>query len=304
MTGETINTLCQFARSGYVPLEHAQDAGKAAVQATVSSYVDYYTNMACGWKFAREISKRKIIFPISMTGSDFWVYRAYLYLRNPVKYRSPVIEEAFALAQSPLEGVARTVRAAMMVKSATLQDIARATGFSVDVLDAFSALFWNIRDRWEDQAYIAQAVYPDTRIVTWKEDYFDEAGVGDILKRAGFESQDLDAVMHVAGLDTDAYERQVRANPESKDRVDGAFMSSAYTMAAIGLAHQDMKSLRNYKQLLIADKQGHAAESEDPVAGIGVSIQASLEQANRTHFAAVKAIAAYRDQEQEAEIVN
>ena len=65
---------------------------------SASRFVEKYTNLAFGWYCASAFAKARVKFPVIMTGSDRWVFKAYLHLADPDNFYNPHIDEAEAIA--------------------------------------------------------------------------------------------------------------------------------------------------------------------------------------------------------------
>jgi len=249
----------------------------------ISAFVNRYTNLTFGWWAAGEFARHKLPFPIVMLGRDRWVYRAYLHRLDARKNYDPIIAEAYALSTRDLEGVGRIVKSLLIVEGTTPEDVTKHTGIHRDVVEAFSVLFYDIEGRRNDKAFIAQAVYPDTRFVSLRTGYFENANITDLLVRSGYESGSRDMVSFMAGLTNGDFLRSIAAKGEGAAQLEGAIMANATTIASIGLINQNVVGLQQSRALIVADKQGGNVTQEAPALNIASFLQDSLMQADITH---------------------
>lgn len=299
MNAALVDEFSKYVYPGYRNIADSRgNVPQAEKNLSVQRFVQIYENLAFGWTIAETLAKRNAPWPLSVTGADQWVHRAYLSRLYPSRYYHPHIAQAYALAQEPLKRAGRILRSMLLVGETSYRKISKETGVAVGVVEAFSTLFFNVKDRLEDnRLLIANIVYPETRIVTWLEDYIKTSGICDLLMRAGYDSQSLHAVAYISGMDPSSYIDQVSADPDSKDRVEKSMTGAAYVLAAAGLTHQPMLGMRNYKSLLIADKQGNAPPQQDPVTGLASGIISQLQQADQEQEAIRKQVRREREAE-------
>lgn len=283
---DTLNDLLPGKREK--SLLTAGKYGNSDQYKAIDNFVDKYTNLAYGWYAAREFAKVKEPFPVLMSGRDKWVFKAYLYQLNPREFRDRVVEEAYALSQDRASNISRIVKALLVVPDVTFAEISIRTGIKESVIEAFSTLFYNIQDRRDDHAYLAQAIYPDTRFVTLREGYFENASISDLLVRAGYESGSQDAVSFMAGLRSDNYIDRLANDSSNSERLEGKIMANAINLAAVGLVNQKLLGLQQSRALMVADKQGGIEKVQSPVSGIAGTVLAQLTKADSIQTANMK----------------
>ena len=89
--------------------------------------------------------------------------------------------------------------ALLLADDASLADIAGLLDVSEEVIEAYEALHWNVRDRLHEKRYLAGLLYPDGRQAAARDAKPDAAGDRLRLLRAGAENGKA-AVLALAGL--------------------------------------------------------------------------------------------------------
>jgi hypothetical protein len=109
----------------------------------------------------------------------------------------PHVVEAYRLASPACSGQAAILDSMLVSLETPLERISELLGRSVESLRQYADLFFNVRDRADDPAYLANIVYPGTRLAGL--DASNPLGVRQQLLQAGYE-QGAEDVAYLAGL--------------------------------------------------------------------------------------------------------
>ena len=145
-----------------------------------------------GWHFARTLADAGLELPSIVI--EQYVVRAYFSFQADAS--DEVVEAAHALAGPTQHRDRAILRALFMAKDINCEYIARLTGLSVPVVEAFGQLFFNVRDRREDRLYLAGILFPAGRV---REIQNGDPEPDLVLLRAGHDEGAL-RVAQVAGL--------------------------------------------------------------------------------------------------------
>ena len=184
-----------------------------------------------GWMFVK--SFLDLGRPIPPMVLDPLLIRPYCYLR----YRH---YDRNARAALELEFNANRTKRALLQCMLLVQDlaydaIASALKLHVDTVMMYEALYWNIRDRFDDKAYIAQLIFPDTRKVEFLPTYFMDENPLYIVLRAAFH-HGLQVVEEFLGIRNPIVEFN---SQEEAKAYEARVLSAGNYMAKIGYLHQN-----------------------------------------------------------------
>lgn len=228
-------------------------------------FVTRYTDFQSGWLIAKEFALRGRNFPLILTGSDRWIFRAYLHCMG--RY-DDVVAEAHALANEPrLQHIADTLRAALVAPGATVSQIEKHTGMHPDVIIAFEKLFFGIFDRIGDRTYVKDMTYPIGRMVEMMDNYAESESFGKMLLRIGF-SKGLEVAMYVAGITSGGILKDGDTSDRLAEQLESMILANGLLAAHSGLSHQSRHAIaiQHAKTLLAAAKQGgHDTGNQSPI---------------------------------------
>ncbi len=250
--------------------------GRARLQRQARAYSD----MEFGWNYARKLNQYGLDFPPILDPQDGPVYRAYHFMRTGLS--DPVIDAAMLIRSYPRIQVARAKIEGLLVKIPADGDhrghilqTARDTSLSVQVVNAYEKLFFNIRDRMHDSKYIEQVVYPNSRLEELVEGYGQNTDFRVLMIRNSYNNGPA-ALKHLAG----GLERysEARNAQELADRLESALMNQALLLASLGYGNQrSVPGLNHGRQLIQAAKMGGQEAALDPMlVGLGESIRKDM----------------------------
>ena len=121
------------------------------------------------------------------------------FLAHLLNVAEPLVTEVESL-RSPARWQERDwLEALLLAEDVTLGEIAAHLHTCEEVIEAYEALFWNVRDRRNEPAYLNQLLYPEGRPAAARNARPDAAGDRQRLLRAGVEAGKA-AVLTLAGL--------------------------------------------------------------------------------------------------------
>ncbi len=186
------------------------------------------------------------------------VRHAYHYIHHGVERDHTI--EAFRLASPACTGLAAIVDSMLVSLDTPLERISELLGRPVESLRQYADLFFNVRDRADDPAYLANIVYPGTRLAGL--DASNPLDVRRQLLQAGYE-QGAEQVAFLAGLNAN------RDDVVVKDAV-GALERQLLTRATMMVRHGrlDPATLLRHATTMAARRKVEPAQESQDVGGI------------------------------------
>lgn len=151
------------------------------------------------------------------------------------KENNTVIMEAIALSSEMATAARNLIHALLLNDGCDYDEITRISGISQEIIRAHEDLFFNIRDRRDEQTYLSGIVYPNGRIDELRPDYFDSADNRELLLRTGFNSS-CKQTAFIAGLQMTSPYAQGN-NAEKTDRICRDMLEQASMATKMGIAN-------------------------------------------------------------------
>jgi hypothetical protein len=246
-------------------------------------FTAFYSNVAFGWYIATSFADARLPFPVCCpTGTDRWLFRAYMMRLHGDRWNCNHIVEAFAIAQLP---EARSLKGKIcgLLLAGCGQDpdnhrraVAEVSGIHLSTVEAFDALFYNIIDRYKESAFVSEQVYPNTRYVEFAEDYMKHADISDLVKRAGFNGRDLSLSAFLSGMGDSAYMAKLSARSDREQELTRHLMGNALLLVHSGALNNRNVGIARAQGLLAAQRQSGQAVETPPVADAGEFIADAL----------------------------
>jgi len=221
----------------------------------IMTFILAYRDLAFGWKFAESMAHHRLDFPGVVDGADEVLYRAYLYICNPRRYREDDLVGACALAFGSLKHARNTLEALLVVRGATAASVAEKMQISPEVVLAYEKLFFNILDRKKDAEFVAEIIYPEGRHDENLDKYWDRVNLADVLKRAAFNNG-ASHVLHFSGYDSNLIQTLAANDPAGA--LESKIMATGVLLASNGYLNQrtNCTGLNHARQIMAAAKQG------------------------------------------------
>jgi hypothetical protein len=222
-----------------------------------------------GWRFMRSFSEKKVLMPIDV--GEPALRRAFAY--EYYKHDDQPVREALAIEHPRFGYLRKLMCSLLLIPEMTWKRISELTHVSVEVVKLFEALFFNVRDRLDDQAYIASIVYPEGIQSEMREGYAIKEDIGFLMMRAAHRGG-VDTLFPVAGLANSGARSEYNAG-DSALRVESMIMSNAVLNARMGLLNQSrVPGLMHARSIIAATKQagtqGPSADSQMGLSNIGL----------------------------------
>lgn len=261
MRADTIAKLAWYRpRSNFVAgLYSCHEVGGLSPEqaADIAHYAECHKDLQFGWNIAKDLLRENIPFPAFLYQDDLHVWKAYNFLKGNY---DATIAGAVALTSKGNEQTANTIKALLIADDMTCEYVANKLSIPVDIIKAYEKLFFNVLDRKKDRAYIAEIVYPRGRMAEAMENYLEEAGIGELMMRAGL-TQGAKHVLFAAGIEGNPFAKlDVVAGAEEMDK---RFMAEGLVYAGLGWLNQrkNAMSIANARLSLQAGKMGRGEQA-------------------------------------------
>jgi hypothetical protein len=250
--------------------------GRSRISRTIQAYVD----LKFGWRYVRKLIDYGLGLPPIIDPQDAPLHRAYYFLKYGQP--DPAIETALHLGAYPeLESTRALIDSMFLLcpqdkdRQAHLKQLARDTGTTLQALNAYEKLFFNVRDRLHDTKFIEQVVYPNTRLEELSDGYGTNTPYSLLLMRTAY-NHGPEALRYLTGGQTQF--SSAGNTQEVADKLEMALMNQALIMASIGYANQrNVPALNNGRQLIQAAKMGGQEATLDPIlVGLGTAIKQDM----------------------------
>ncbi len=190
-----------------------------------------------GWIIARSYAREEIMPPAWF--KEQTIRRTIKLLMG--KENNAVLMEAIALSGEMAAGARNLIHALLLNDGCDYDEISRISGISREIVRAHEELFFNVRDRRDEQTYLSGIVYPNGRIDELRPDYFDAAGNRELLLRTGFNST-VKQTAFLAGLQMTSPYAQGN-NTEKTDRICRDMLERAAMATGMGIANSSRHPL-------------------------------------------------------------
>ncbi|MEG1543089.1 MAG: hypothetical protein RR382_01000 [Tannerellaceae bacterium] len=255
MTSRTIEQLAWFLpRKKYPGQESCVDTSmlKRNVIDDQLHYLECYKDLKFGWNAAAALTKDDAEFPAILSGKDLYVWRAYAFMHGA---SDSAVELALRFTYPAMESMRIQLEAMLCSTEITCDEVAHELAIPVDVVEAYERLFFNIIDRRNDHKFIATVLYPGTRLVEAYDDYLDNVGLADLMKRAGYNNGPAD-VLFCAGIRSNPF--SMLTAQEGSSRIESLMMANGLMLMRAGWASQSRNAtgVMHARQIMQAAKQG------------------------------------------------
>jgi len=251
-------------------------------KARLSRYLHNYCNLEFGWDWAKAMVESDTPLPAILDHHDLPIYRAYWWMKGEP---DSLIDTVAQIGTYKCMEFTKAIHGAWhMAQEKTgrtredhLQDLAYQQSVSIEVINAFEKLFFNIEDRRRDSKLLRHIVYPETRMVETMEGYAEQVGIDMMLMRAAYNNG-VENLLQMAG-DRDMYNNPASA-ADLASQMEGVLMAQGLFLANNGFLHQrDSQGIRRATQMLAATKAGGQETGRDQTLNfLGDMIQDEMRQ--------------------------
>jgi hypothetical protein len=217
------------------------------------------------WMYVRAFISMKLPFPAEVKEHymrEAYIYesvdtpevgRLYQHICEAKLYRHPTwsFREYF-------------LRALLLRPELTMQEIALKAKVSLKVLTTYENLFFNVRDRLNDDVYVSSLRFPETRHVEYQSDYWLTEHPGRLMLR----SKTVDEVLSLYGIDFQSSE--LPSLDVLKSNVRYHVLKDANIVLNTGGGNQSgIKSVQTAKTWLNSEEMsGQKKDTTDGMAGL------------------------------------
>lgn len=243
-------------------------------------YLDSYKNLRFGWDLVSDLVRTGQPMPSVIEGDDLWLWRAYMHLKG---HYDSAVDGALRITFSRSSWLRQQLQNCFVNKLVTHADVAKTFNLPLGVVQAYEKLFYNLVDRREDTKFLAETVYPDTRMVELFEHYLQDETFGNLLMRTSYNNG-MRELLYFVGMSEGSPYDMLRGH-ESATRLEALIMAQGYLLTKSGFGNQRSHAalLGRSQQLLTAAKQGGVdTQDQSPFhMGIGESLRTIFETEGR-----------------------
>jgi hypothetical protein len=234
----------------------------------VHAYVDAFLDPRFGWKFVRTFAELGQSLPRTLTDERFrLLWRAYQF--ETENAHDPLLLQTLAL-DHPRNFFARNlVKAFLVAPDLPWAEMSQKLGMPIHLLQAYDQLFFNVRDRLQDEVYIQGLIYPEGRRIELMPDYLRREQMGLLLLRA-VRNHGIETAMTLGGF-RNGFLSEFNST-ETAQRLESMIMGNGALWARLGGLNQShMPGIMHARAVIAATKQGgqQAATNDDTIMGLG-----------------------------------
>ena len=198
-----------------------------------------------GYKFVRSFLDSRRDLPLSVEEkwliSFFRMERYHIYNRH--------VAEALSWTESHRTKHKAVVEAFLVCGKLSIPDIAQKTALHAASITAYEQLFFNVRDRLEDNVYISNLVFPEGIVDQLRPNYFLTTSPEDLYLRAGYTAGS-DDILFFAGM-----KGGNTLDDEAANLLETNIMNEASRYARNGgLGQRNMPQISSAKAIIVAKK--------------------------------------------------
>ena len=267
MNFQEVYNLSQFIpqNSRYFDRFQTPEGEGSNNSAEVNRFSFCYSDLKFGWHFIKSHEAEDISLGSYVV--DPALIRAYNFERY--KVRDMAVANAIAIETTMPHYYRNLIIAMFFSPGMTLDRIAQTVGFPREVIEIYEKLFYNILDRREEAAFIAQQVYPETRAEELQPDYMDNVSYDALLKRSGYNNG-MEDLLFLAGFRSDVISDGSQNLQEVSTRLETAIMNNANYLVKTGMINaRNVVGIAAAKNLLAAAK--HGGNEDTAEIGVGLS---------------------------------
>lgn len=232
----------------------------------VSKFMIAYKDLAFGYKFIKTLIKEGINLPADVTEKPL----VDLYEFEKFKIYNEDVVHALALTHPSNKNIEDNIKA-FLITDEPISKLSEIIGIKCEVLQTYLELFFNVRDRKQEALFIANLVYPNSRVVETMDNYIRNEDTGKILMRSAYNNG-IEDISYFAGLKSKSLlsSDSSVSSTEMAMKLESAIMATGYFLARNGfLSQRNATGIAHAKNLLIAAKQGGQDNTNEDHEGMG-----------------------------------
>jgi len=275
MKADRINQMCRILPAPEEDIVRdnfrirAADTQVGITDPEIGRFATAYKDLSFGWNFARTMALNRRPMQVPLNGRDEWVWRAYLYAINPIKYKDKALAEAITWMGADYAKERSVANALLVSGDMDLDKIAKVLNKKQEVISAYEILFFNIWDRKADELFLSSIIYPNGRAVEFFNGYTTNEGLDVQLLRAGFNNGAAH-VLHLAGFSSQLVTKYLSA--DTVQRLESFVMANGLILAMNGWLNQGPEAghgVNSALRLISAAKAGGQDEKTSPFQNSG-----------------------------------
>lgn len=186
--------------------------------------------------------------------------------------QEPEVAQAVAIDRSLPPLFKNTIQGCLLADDFELASVAQQLGMPPNVINLYEKIFFNVRERQEENLFIASIVHPDGRVAEFDTSQQYRASENAKLRQAGYHNGVEDVLM-LAGLRGYGTGDDTRSAVREFER---KMMVNALWLARNGFLNTHHVGISNAKNLIAAAKHGGDNESAGEGDEVGNSIGETL----------------------------
>jgi hypothetical protein len=214
-----------------------------------------------GWHYVKSFLNDKLMMPPD--AHDRWIRQAFDY--EYYKFFGPVMRQVFMLDSPHSRHSRDLVKALLVIPELSFEKIGAIVCLEARIIEAYEQLFFNVRDRLNDQAFMAGVIFPHG-ILTELQGNLQEEELGSLMLRAAAKGG-KELVFSVAGMKpsgTTDYD----ATAAARD-FEALVMTNAKNLARLGMLNgTNVPGIGHAIKIAAVSKRGGTQQTQAPVRGI------------------------------------
>tara|TARA_B100000579_G_C22848316_1_gene865795 strand:- start:1854 stop:2780 length:927 start_codon:yes stop_codon:yes gene_type:complete len=300
MNFQEIYNLSQFIPRDSIYFDRFIDDSESNNAFEVNRFTFCYSDLKFGWHFIKSHNAANLTLGSYVTNES--LIRAY----NFERYKTPDRDVAYAIALETTmpKYFKNLITSLCFSPGMDYQKISDIVKVPKEVIKIYEQLFYNILDRREEAAFIAEQIYPESRAEEFKPDYMDNVPYDTLMKRSGYNNS-IEDLLYLAGFrESDVFDGGAQNLQEESTRLETAIMNNANYLVKAGMINsRNVVGIASAKNLLAAAKHGGAEETAE--VGVGLSPMGSviMTEVLRDHETVLEERLKHTQEFREAELV-
>lgn len=216
----------------------------------VNKFLHAYKNLRFGYCYVHSIIEDGQKLP------DLVEEEALIKLYNLLKFGISDSDILFAISLTDMtnKNMEDTIKA-MLMSDASYEEISKITAIPPKVLELYGELFFNIRDRKKEALFIANVVYPNSRMIEQMEGYTKNEDFGKLMLRAAYNNG-IEDVAYFSGLKTESLISSGMTAADAASRLENMIMLNGLFLSRNGFLNQrNATGVAQAKNIIMASKQ-------------------------------------------------
>lgn len=260
MNRQQVNRMMQLLPAGCRYLRALPSAPRPAapeLDGLVDRMVFCTHDPEFGFRFVQAHLEQGV--PMDPTINEESLHLAYNFLQQTCTHEQRMVAAwAFHMSHPQCGVLSHLIKAHLICPEISYHKISQVLKVPVASVRLYEELFFNVRDRMDEPAYINGIMFPETRVPVMRPGYGEREDPHLIVLRLAYD-HGIDPAMAVSGRRSAM--TQEHNSSDSALRVEGSIMSTALTQARIGIGSSH--ALGHARQMIAAAKIGGQEQGND-----------------------------------------